>query len=229
MPTHTLAPSSLTALRTLSCPRRKRFSQADGGYYINCADIAITNNGLLNPTIYAGLPSEQGNELPINQLSRISTNGVPPVCPAGGFGGGGAAIGIIIVIVAVGAIGAFAYFKFMGGGGGSSSTAKYPGAGGAIPPPPGSTPAAPQLPDGWQSAVDPASGSTYYVGPGGETSWTMPVATPRGGAPPPPPPGPPSAALPPGWTSAVDPSSGRTYYVNASTGVTSWTHPQSRV
>ena len=36
----------------------------------------------------------------------------------------------------------------------------------------------PQLPPGWTTAVDPASGRTYYVGPNREVSWTPPAATP---------------------------------------------------
>ena len=28
-----------------------------------------------------------------------------------------------------------------------------------------------ELPEGWASAVDPATGRTYYISPEGETSW----------------------------------------------------------
>jgi len=32
-----------------------------------------------------------------------------------------------------------------------------------------------ELPGGWASAVDPATGRTYYYNPEGETSWERPV------------------------------------------------------
>lgn len=81
------------------------------------------------------------------------------------------------------------------------------------------------LPQGWQSAVDPASGETYYVDDAGDSHWELPgAATPEeAGA------EQPAGALPPGWEAAIDPSSGREYYANPDTGETLWEFPQASV
>lgn len=69
-----------------------------------------------------------------------------------------------------------------------------PGGGGPpfLPPPP--PPSQPQLPPGWEQAVDPGSGRPYFANrTTGETSWTPPPYFP----PPPPPPPPPVMQPPP--------------------------------
>ena len=197
-----------------------------GGYYISCADIAITESGNLPSTngnvdaYYATLPQETG-ELPLNQVLPANQG-----CEIAG-GGAGAAIGIVIAVIIVLALAAAGYCYFCkggggGGGGGGTSTASAAKKKKGPAPPPAPTGPEP-LPAGWTASVDPSSGRTYYVGPGGQTSWEKPQQAPAPPPmPPPPPPGEPS--MPPGWTSSVDPSSGATYYVGPG-GVTTWEHP----
>eukprot|EP00929_Paragymnodinium_shiwhaense_P079859 TRINITY_DN41628_c0_g1_i1.p1 TRINITY_DN41628_c0_g1~~TRINITY_DN41628_c0_g1_i1.p1 ORF type:complete len:1389 (+),score=315.31 TRINITY_DN41628_c0_g1_i1:133-4299(+) len=86
-----------------------------------------------------------------------------------------------------------------------------------------------QLPEGWESVVDPSSGKVYYANRRtGESSWDMPAlkvqskppavaaAAPALQAP---------DSLPEGWETAVDPASGQVYYANRKTGQSSWTRP----
>lgn len=86
------------------------------------------------------------------------------------------------------------------------------------------------LPSGWASAIDPASGDTYYFNVFERVSqWERPSleaesAEGRARAPS----GTPPRAggdLPPGWASAVDPGTGDSYYFNPSTGVSQWDRP----
>ena len=217
--------------------RRDPRSQEDDGYYISCADIAVTTNGMLPlPTVYANLTNETGNELPINQPRPLSQC----VTTRSGSSGGDAnptviIVVVVVVVVIVLLIGIFVYCYYCRNrsGGSTSSSTKYSD---APPPPPPSGPAgAGQLPPGWSAAVDPASGNTYYAHVSGQTSWDVPTMAGMGagGVPPPPPGAPPpgqgAEVLPPGWTSAIDPASGRTYYMNTVTNETSWTYPQARV
>ena len=214
-------------------PSRSQVDGPQGGYYISCADIAITQNGLLPlPSVYASLPRETG-ELPVNQPRK----GYPCVPPSSAAADpmmlGTVLVGIVLVLLL--ALGVYCKFCRGGGskGGASSTTGKYEGSTPAPPPPPPGPPAAPGLPPGWNAAVDPASGNMYYATPvSGETSWQKPVAT-QAPVPPPPPPGPPPGAqpeiLPPGWSAAVDPASGDIYYANPVSGETSWEKPGARV
>ena len=223
-------PQSLCAQSLRRDPR----SQEDDGYYISCADIAVTSDGLLPlPSVYANLTQETG-ELPINQprppTQCVTTRGFS----AGAAGGTVVVVVVIVLIVIVLLVILFVYCRYCRKrSGGSSSSNKYSD---PPPPPPPSGPAgAGQLPPGWSAAIDPASGNTYYAHVSGQTSWDVPTMSGMGGGgvPPPPPPGPPPGqmpeVLPPGWTSAIDPASGRTYYMNAATNATSWTNPSSRV
>jgi len=70
---------------------------------------------------------------------------------------------------------------------------------------------------GWITAVDQASGQTYYYNEQtGATQWDAPAemgSTPQ------------AAAAPSGWISAVDEASGQTYYYNEQTGATQWEPP----
>jgi len=64
-----------------------------------------------------------------------------------------------------------------------------------------------QLAPGWVSAVDPASGSTYYYNEQtGETQWEPPQSVPQG------------------WITAYD-EQGRLYYINEQTGEGQWEPP----
>jgi hypothetical protein len=65
------------------------------------------------------------------------------------------------------------------------------------------------LPSGWESAIDPNSGKTYFFCRAtSERNWTKPI----------------SNELPAGWKSAEDPNSSKIYYYH-SDGRTSWTKP----
>lgn len=84
------------------------------------------------------------------------------------------------------------------------------------------------LPPGWMSIVDPASGDVYYSNEFGETTWDKPempqnnlqienepsVSSND------------DNGLPPGWYSVLDPASGDEYYVNDS-GETTWDKPRA--
>ena len=84
------------------------------------------------------------------------------------------------------------------------------------------------LPAGWEQAVDPGSGKTFYFNRQlNQTSWTPPDAS-AGGAPAPAPapvqqasPG----GLPQGWEMSTDPGSGKTFYFNRALNQTSWDPP----
>jgi len=83
------------------------------------------------------------------------------------------------------------------------------------------------LAPGWQEAVDPASGHTYYLNPKtGASQWEPPflvsVDTPPRVPPPPSPP--PGTA----WAEYRDAASGSSYWHNANTGETSWQRPVSQ-
>jgi len=192
-------------------------ARSDGGYYVSCSDISITNTGL--EPIYAQLPPEAGRELP-SGAGSTNEEGVVQV-PIGqpgdggdGGGGGNTAVIVVVVLLVLAGVGGgiYWYSKQSGGSGGGG---KY--AGGPPPPTPSGPPPGPPgnsaLPPGWTSVPDQASGRTYYVGPNGETSWEFPNAAPG-----------PGGGLPPGWSTATDPSTGNTYYVN-SNGQTSWEKP----
>jgi hypothetical protein len=190
-------------------------ARSDGGYYVQCADISITDSGL--PQDFNGLPSEAGNALALNNPSTGSGCSAGARSPAQRRAAAAqsrtAGIVAAIIVLIVVAVGASFYFRKVKGGNAS------PAAGG----PRGTTVAITSggLPAGWREQVDPASGRTYYVSNSGETSWTRP-----GGAPAPPagqPAG--GGGLPAGWIANTDPASGRQYYVNQQTGQTSWTVP----
>ena len=138
------------------------------------------------------------NGLPDGEGSAAGSGG-------GGGGGGGGAAGAVVAVILILLILGVLYYKrdslpCLAGKGGSS---KGGGGGG--------------LPSGWTSAIDPASGKTYYTNSAtGETTWDMPGGgggggggVAMGGVPAPPT----SAPLPAGWKSAVDPASGKEYYV----------------
>lgn len=193
-------------------------ARADGGFYMGCADIAITLPGAqynpLNPE------TSSQNPLPVNQ----PTKGYPCVFLDGSTGGGANAGVIVLVIIILLVVGAAAYAlrgKICAGGksnplglkgGGDNemynvATPSAPAGGGGLPP-------------GWSSATDP-SGRTYYVNSAtNQTQWDPPVA----------PKAPPAGSmampggLPPGWQ-AVTQENGQTYFYNASTGATSWERP----
>ena len=87
------------------------------------------------------------------------------------------------------------------------------------------------LPAGWTTAIDQASGTTYFCfAETGECQWEPPIDTQQGGYA--------QQAqvqqaqtqtqtqdLPAGWTSAIDQSSGTTYYCNTQTGECQWDTP----
>jgi len=71
-----------------------------------------------------------------------------------------------------------------------------------------------ELPPGWQTVQDPASGRTYYYNASTQkTSWSKPTGAEE------------NNSLPAGWQKVDDPNTGRSYYYNASTQKTSWTLP----
>jgi len=81
------------------------------------------------------------------------------------------------------------------------------------------------LPKGWQMALDPASGKTYYCNVElNKTVWEKPIdengsinAENKGSETVP--------ILPNGWEAAKDPSSGKEYFYNRSLNKTSWERP----
>ena len=197
-------------------------AEDDDGFYISCADVAITSTGLLPNYNPATLVQESQNELPINPTYvRPPTATCRSSRGSGGDDANGGVIAtiIILVLLAVGAGVGYLYYKNKSEDGGSG----YGSGGGIPPPPPGSGPGGGALPAGWREVPDPASGRSYYVNDTtGETTWEKPSGGGGGGAIPPPPG---TAALPAGWRASVDPSSGRTYYVHAESGTTSWELP----
>lgn len=183
---------------------------------------------------YAALPSEAGNELPINQPPRDPPAVCTPPEPQASRPVNPRTIFTLIMVLIVVAFFGCLYLWYTkcgpgkksggeapatpaamgGGGGGGGAHAARHGTVGLLP--------------GWTACVDEGSGQTYYYHAAtGETTWQPPVAKDTGPIPPPPavggPPAPP--ALPAGWSTAVDPNSGQTYYMNAATGATSWTPP----
>jgi len=77
------------------------------------------------------------------------------------------------------------------------------------------------LPAGWITGTDPASGATYYCHDAtGECQWELPLQPgdqPMSE----------TAAhnLPAGWTTVIDQASGATYYYHESTGASQWEPP----
>ena len=73
-----------------------------------------------------------------------------------------------------------------------------------LPPPPSSQ----ALPAGWEEAIDPNSGDSYFFNKYEQVTWERPQS------------------LPPGWEQAIDPKSGDSYFFNKYEQVT-WERPQS--
>eukprot|EP00929_Paragymnodinium_shiwhaense_P085206 TRINITY_DN45643_c0_g1_i2.p1 TRINITY_DN45643_c0_g1~~TRINITY_DN45643_c0_g1_i2.p1 ORF type:complete len:707 (-),score=205.86 TRINITY_DN45643_c0_g1_i2:138-2258(-) len=72
-----------------------------------------------------------------------------------------------------------------------------------------------ELPTGWESAVDPASGAVYFFNrASGIRQWESPAEAAVD-----------STSLPQGWETAVDPETNNSYYFNRGTGVTQWQRP----
>jgi hypothetical protein len=182
----------------------------DGGHYVQCVDMAITETGLLPD--YDALVEEtdtNNNGLP----DGVASGGSNPNDASGSNGAAvGIGIGVVLAIIVVGCLGFFAYKN--------RESCSLPSVGGK-----GSSQGAMGLPPGWTSAIDPSSGRPFYTNSAtGETTWDMP----KGGAvalqaaqPAPPS----SQPLPPGWQSAIDPASNKPYFVNSITGQTTWDHP----
>jgi len=186
-------------------------ARQDGGFYMGCADIAITTSGLLPD--YNTITPETGNELPQNNPN--TGGGRSGGGGDDGGGGGGWVAAVVVLLLVAGGGGGYYYYKKQSA---EKETYGVAGAGGA---PPGG-PAA--LPPGWTAAVDPASGRTYYSNTmTNETTWELPTAGPA-----PPPGGPPGGMLPPGWSEARDEASGRVYYINNTTGASTWEKPTNR-
>ncbi len=169
-------------------------ARQDGGSYIGCADVAITDDGTLPD--YDEIAMERGNVLPgvpaaATGPGSIDPNAVPdngdvspPPPPGsgqesgGGSGNAGVAIGVTIGVLGfVGLVG-FCYWNHRKeqkkGASARTTQVAFPraGAGAAPPPPPG---AASGLPPGWSSAADPKSGVTYYINnKTGTSQWTPP-------------------------------------------------------
>lgn len=158
----------------------------DGGSYIGCADVAITANGAL-PTNY--VPNARQGEV-LSGVAATATGpgsivqpSPPPPPPQGGnvgsgnnqgapSGDGGNPAVPVAVFLILGAVGFYGYtqYKKMKSNAGSGPTVSKTDA----PPPPPVPSADPGLPPGWSSAVDPASGVTYYIDPQGGSQWTAP-------------------------------------------------------
>ena len=75
-----------------------------------------------------------------------------------------------------------------------------------------------ELPAGWATVQDPASGRTYYYNASTQkTSWSKPTGAEE------------NNSLPAGWQKVDDPNTGGSYYYNTSTQETSWTKPTGAV
>jgi len=161
-------------------------ANGDGGSYLMCADISITDDGRL-PN-FSAVPDEVG-KLVAGVLAPPLPPGVvaspPPAGQTGGVslggsdsqqadgGGGGAAGPVIGVIVGLAAVGGLVYWytKVRGKAAGPGAP---PASGGVVPPPPPQQPPS-DLPPGWQEAKDPSTGVTYFFNPTTlETQWTKP-------------------------------------------------------
>jgi len=142
-------------------------------FTVEAGVLSFANQGAEQPIICDG-QSSNGLALDANGQLIPTFGGV-----GGGLGAGWVVLIIVIVIVALG--GGIWFFKRRGSqqtDAPMKSAVQYQG---AAPPPP----AAAGLPPGWSEAVDPASGSKYYVNQAtGATQWTPPAAP---GPPPPPP------------------------------------------
>jgi len=197
-------------------------ARSDNGFYMSCADIAITPLG--TPVDYALKPSEAGNELPENQPRQGGG-----CSSSSGEASGGAVAVIVICLLFVAAAGlGYMYCKNKK----ASPPAKPASAYAAAPPPPPSSGGGGggALPPGWTSAVDPTSRQTYYTNTAtGASQWTPPSAD---AAPPPPPPAAPprgtGGGMPPGWTQHFDQVEQRTYYIGPN-GQPSWEPPLGAV
>ena len=179
-------------------------------YYISCADIAITETGLLKtPQEYALLPPETGNELPANPGLVNPAAFCVTSLGEDGIGAGVIVVIVILVIVAGLAAAGFIYYQRHKASGSTAS----------VQPP---APPSASLPPNWREVPDPASGRPYYINDAtGVTQWDRPAAD-SGNA------SQPSASstnLPPGWTATIDPASGREYYIHSASGTTSWEVP----
>ena len=214
--------------------------EKDNGFYLSCADIAITADGLLpdysvidRETDAAGTPNAiPQNNLPNAQQECVST--------PDGSSGMGAVGGIVVALLMVGGF-FFWFFKIRKpsaggeGGGGGSRQAGARGGGGKAPerateiqsmlsPKPARAGSAragsgQAVPAGWHSAVDPTSGQTYYVDAAGASHWELP-STGAGAS---------DDRLPAGWEAVTDPGTGREYYANPETGAVSWEVPQAHI
>jgi len=72
-----------------------------------------------------------------------------------------------------------------------------------------------ELPPGWTSGYDQASGATYYINENtGESQWEPPQANAQQ-----------EYVLPIGWTMGIDQASGVPYYINDETGEAQWEAP----
>ena len=180
-------------------------ARQDGGFYVGCADISITNNGAL-PN-FAALPPQTGNVLP----------GVPgQVAPIGG-GGGGGAIGIGAPPPPGSYIGGVQYAATecgLGTGGGFLLGMLV----GLV-----TTPLCMCLWRRRQAARGAGGGGVGAKDVGLRIEGMAAVAVPATQQPPPPaaPPG----GLPDGWQEVNDPATGRVYYYHAPTGQSSWSRP----
>ena len=153
-------------------------AEQDGGSYIGCADIAITNTG--QAPDYTGLASQAGNA-----LYDSSGSGQFTIDGAGG-GGGCAAGGMFFLGLLLGAIlsplGIYLYQRRRQQQANAPAKSATPQAvmvdmQPSQPPPPGGPPPSGGLPPNWNEQKDPASGKTYYYNTvTNATSWTKPTA-----------------------------------------------------
>lgn len=188
-------------------------AKSDGGHYVQCVDIAITEEGLLPD--YTALPQPEedinNNGLP----DGVAGGGANPNSSGGSSADAGTAVGVVAVILLFCCLAVALYVK-------RDSLPGLPCVG------KGSSKGAGELPPGWISAIDPSSNLPYYTNSAtGETTWDMPkggAVSLQGSAPAPPT----TQPLPPGWQSAVDPASSKPYFVNTITGQTTWEHPGGR-
>ncbi len=161
----------------------------DNGFYMSCADIAVTADGLLPD--YDNLPLAEQEEGQGRQLALgfgatdADGNLVDPLAPAAGgsaAAGGSVAIiaGAVAGVLAVGGAlfllvrryrsGATRRSRGMSLGKEMSAAAGRRGGGAA---------AALSLPPGWAAAIDPSTGREYYCNAStGQTTWIRPANAP---------------------------------------------------